>query len=146
MRRIILIGSLVIGTLLFGLTIARAAEQPDGTVKLTGKSVGAIVGFSWGSGVLTYKGKEYPFNISGISAGDVGYSSAELSGEVYNLKNLEDFNGTYATLSAGITVAGGGEAATMKNQNGVVLNLAGASQGLKFKLGVDGIKIELTRP
>ncbi|MGE5218307.1 MAG: DUF1134 domain-containing protein [Chloroflexota bacterium] len=144
MRRI-LVGSLIIGTFLFGFTFAHAAEQSDGMVRLTGKSVGAIVGFSWGSGILTYKGKEYPFTISGISAGDVGYTSAELTGEVFGLKNVEDFNGTYATLGAGITLAGGGEAVTMKNQNGVVLNLTGATQGLNFKLGVDGVKIELTR-
>ena len=144
MRRII-VGSLIFGMVLLGFTIARAAEQPDGTVRLTAKSVAAGVGISWGSGVLAYKGKEFPFNISGISAGDIGFTNAEMSGEVFNLSNLEDFNGTYATLSAGVTVAGGGEAATMKNQNGVVLNIVGTTQGLKFKLGVDGVKIELTK-
>jgi hypothetical protein len=34
----------------------------------------------------------------------------------------------------------------MRNQNGVVLNLVATTQGLNFKLGVDGIKIELTKP
>jgi hypothetical protein len=144
MKRI-LVGSLVLACLLVGFITTGFAEQPDGTVKLTGKSIAAGVGVSWGSGVLTYKGKEYPFSVSGISAGDIGFSSAELSGEVLNLKNIEDFNGNYASLGAGITVAGGAEAATMKNQNGVVLNLVATTQGLKFKLGVDGIKIELTR-
>lgn len=96
--RHILVGLLILGSILLGSTITRAAEQPDGTVKMTGRSVAAGVGFSWGSGVLTYKGKEYPFSISGLSAGDIGFSSAELSGEVFNLKNIEDFNGNCASF------------------------------------------------
>lgn len=129
--------------LLFGSTFAGAAEQADGTVKMTGKSIAAGVGYSWGNGVLTYKGKQYPFSITGLSAGDIGITSAELSGEVLNLKKLEDFNGNYTSFAAGATVAGGGAGATMKNQNGVIINVVATTQGLNFKLGVDGLKIDL---
>jgi hypothetical protein len=141
-----LIGLAIIGTMLFLAPIGHAvAQAPDGRVKMTGKSIGAGVGFSWGSGVLTYQGKEYPFSISGLSAGDIGFSVAELSGEVFNLKNLADFNGNYTSFGAGITVAGGGSGATMKNQNGVVMNVVATTQGLTFKFGVDGMKVELTK-
>jgi outer membrane immunogenic protein len=68
--------------------------------------------------VLTYQGKEYPFSVQGLSAGDIGASSAEAAGDVYGLKKLEDFNG-YTSTSAGAAVGGGGGAATMRNQNGV---------------------------
>lgn len=135
--------ALLMGILLLGSTFKSAAEQADGTVKMTGKTIAAGVGFSWGNGVLTYKGKEYPFSISGLSAGDIGITSAELSGEVLNLKKLEDFNGNYTSFTAGLTVAGGGAGATMKNQNGVIINLVATTQGLNFKLGVDGLKIDL---
>ncbi len=139
-----LIGLLVVASLLLASRITRAAEQePDATVRMTGKSVAAGIGFSWGSGVLTYKGKDYPFSVSGLSAGDIGITSAELSGKVFNLKKLEDFNGNYTSFGAGLTVAGGGGGATMKNQSGVVLNVVATTQGLKFKLGVDGMKIKL---
>ena len=94
---------------------------------------------------MTYQGKGYPFSISGLSAGGIGFDVAELSGEVFNLKNLEDFNGNYTSLAAGITVAGGGTAAAMRNQNGVVINVVATTQGLRFKLGVDGLKVELTK-
>lgn len=94
---------------------------------------------------MTYKGKEYPFTISGFSAGDFGFNVAELSGKVLNLKNLEDFNGNYTAFGAGITIAGGGSVTTMKNQNGVVINVAATTQGLTFKLGIDGLKVELTK-
>lgn len=135
--------ALLMGVLLLGSTFKSAAEQADGTVKITGKSIAAGVGFSWGNGVLTYKGKDYPFSVSGLSAGDIGITSAELSGEVIDLKKLEDFNGNYTSFTAGITVAGGGAGTTMKNQNGVIINLIATTQGLNFKLGVDGLKIDL---
>lgn len=141
MRRAII--ALLTGSLLLGWAFISVAEQVDGTVKITGKSVAAGVGYSWGNGVLTYQGKEYPFSISGFSAGDIGITSAELSGEVYNLKKLEDFNGNYTSFTAGATVAGGGAGATMKNQNGVIINVVATTQGLNFKLGVDGMKIDL---
>jgi len=126
--------------------IGRAAEEkPDATVKMTGKSLSAGVGYSWGSGTLTYQGKEYPFSISGLSAGNIGAGSAELSGQVFNLKNLEDFNGNYTSVGAGATVAGGGGGMAMKNQNGVTMNVVGTTRGLTFKLGVDGMKVELKK-
>jgi hypothetical protein len=43
----------------------RAATQPqfghpDATLRLSGGSFAAGIGFSWGKGTLTYKGKDYP--------------------------------------------------------------------------------------
>jgi hypothetical protein len=139
------LGLAVLGTMLLLAQAVFAAEKADARVRLTGKAVSAGVGYSWGSGVLTYEGKDYPFSVSGLSAGNVGASSATLSGEVFNLKNLDDFNGNYTSAGAGATVAGGGGAMTMKNQNGVVMNVAGTTKGLSFKLGVDGMKVELKK-
>ncbi len=144
MRRMLL-GSLIIGCVLAGSAWICAAEQPDARVKMTGTSIAVGVGFSWGSGVLTYQGKEYPFSVSGLSAGDIGFANAELAGDVLNLKRIEDFNGTYTSFGAGLTVAGGGGGATMRNQNGVVMNVVATTQGLTFKLGVDGVKVELKK-
>jgi hypothetical protein len=141
-----LVGLAIIGAMLLIAPIGRAAEEkPDATVKMTGKSLSAGVGYSWGSGTLTYQGKEYPFSISGLSAGNIGAGSAELSGQVFNLKNLEDFNGNYTSVGAGATVAGGGGGMAMKNQNGVTMNVAGTTRGLTFKLGVDGMKVQLKK-
>jgi hypothetical protein len=142
-----LTGLAIIGVMLLMVTNGRAAEEkkPDATVKMSGKSVAAGVGFSWGSGVLTYQGKDYPFSVSGLSAGNIGAGSAELSGQVFNLQNLADFNGNFTSVGAGATVAGGGGAMSMRNQNGVVMNVVGTTKGLTFKLGVDGMKVELKK-
>jgi hypothetical protein len=136
----------IFGTMLLLIqAAAHAAETPEAKVKITGTAISAGVGYSWGSGVLTYQGKDYPFSISGLSVGNVGVASATLSGDVFNLKNLDDFNGNYASAGAEITVGGGGTGMTMKNQNGVVMNIAGTTTGLSFKLGLDGMKVELKK-
>src|SRR5438034_5703 len=118
-------------SLLLVAPIGHSAEEkekkPDATVKMTGKSLAAGVGFSWGSGVLTYQGKDYPFSVSGLSAGNIGAGSADLTGDVFNLKTVDDFNGTFTSVGAGATVAGGGGAMSMRNQNGVVMNVVGTS-------------------
>ena len=139
------LGLAILGMMLLLAQAAHAADTPDAKVRMSGKSVSAGVGYSWGSGVLTYQGKDYPFSVSGLSAGNIGLASVDVSGEVFNLKNLADFNGNYTSLGAGITIGGGASAATMRNQNGVVMHVVATSQGFTFKLGVDGMKVELAK-
>jgi len=116
---------------------------PDGSVKLTGGAVAAGIGYVWGHGELNYDGKSHPFKISGLSIVDVGAASINATGHVYNLKNLADFNGTYTSLSAGLTVAGGGSAAYMKNEHGVILKLESKTAGLRFNLAAGGVTVKM---
>jgi hypothetical protein len=127
------------------LSMAHAADKPDATLKLSGGSVAAGVGYSWGSGTLTYKGKTYQIEVSGLSAGDVGASKIEATGEVYHLSKLADFDGNYTAATAGATVGGGASATAMKNQNGVTVNLVSTSQGLKFTLGASGVSMKIKK-
>ena len=98
---------------------------------------------SFAGGTLGYKGKSYPFSIDGLDVGSVGMSTSTTNGKVYNLKNLQDFNGTYTAIGASATVGGGGSVSTMRNQNGVKMTLGGTSTGLRVKAGVDGLKVQL---
>ncbi|MGH7845313.1 MAG: hypothetical protein ACREQW_09100 [Candidatus Binatia bacterium] len=125
-----------------------AAQTPDGTVKITTRSVSTDVGLSWGEGVLTYKGRDYPFtfNAKGLFRDvDPNITAAELSGQVFNLKNPQFFNGTYHKIEADAQDTGGGSRATIKNLNGVVIHLASSVEGRKFVLNRDGMKIELKK-
>jgi len=106
------------------------AKKPDATVEFSGGSVAAGIGYSWGSGTLTYKDVKYPITVAGLSAGSVGATDSTASGSVYNLKKVEDFEGNYAAVGAGATVGGGGSLSTMRNQNGVVIDSVSTSQGL----------------
>lgn len=137
-----------VAALLVVAAAARAEEsdkKPDGTIQFSGGSVAIGIGFSWGSGTLTYKGKTYPISVEGFSAGAVGATSVTASGNVYNLKKLEDFNGNYTGVGAGATVAGGGAAVAMRNQNGVVIEALSTTQGVKFALAAGGAKITLKK-
>ncbi|MGE5856507.1 MAG: EipA family protein [Syntrophaceae bacterium] len=129
---------------LSGLAIAQD-KQPDATLSMTEGQVAVGIGYSWGKGVLDYKGQKYNFKVKGLSVVDVGITKATSAGKVYNLKKLEDFNGTYTAASAEGTIAGGAGALTMKNQNGVVINLVSTTAGVNLKLSVEGVSLTLEK-
>ncbi len=130
---------------LSGLAVAQDKKTPDATLTMSEGQFAFGIGFSWGKGVLTYQGKEYPFKVDGLSVVDIGISKATSSGKVYNLKKLDDFNGNYTAATAEGTLAGGAGAVTMKNQNGVVIDLAATTQGVNLKLSLSGVKITLQK-
>ena len=78
---------------------ARAADDTTGKVTIESISAAAGLGFTWGTGVLEYRGQQYPFMVKGFSVVDVGVSQRVARGEVYNLKSAEDFEGTFAADS-----------------------------------------------
>ncbi len=119
---------------------------PSGLVSLKLKSVGIGVGGSSGEGVLSYQGKDYPFSISGMSLGEVGASSFQGAGKVYDLTSLSNFSGNYAAAQAGFAVRGGQSELTMRNGKGVtivVLANEGKESGTRLSLGPSGIGITL---
>ena len=127
-----------------GLALAAEKEKtPDATLTLSEGQVAVGIGWSWGKGVLTLKGKDYPFKVGGLSVGDVGITKAEATGTVYNLKKLEDFNGTYVSAAAQATVGVGVGATAMKNKNGVVIHLHPKTKGVNLKLAGEGVKFTL---
>jgi envelope integrity protein A len=134
-----------IAALGFVVGVARAEDKPDATLKLSGGSVAVGIGYSWGGGTLTYKGKTHDVEVTGLSVGDVGATKVEASGNVYHLNKLADFDGNYTAAAAGATVAGGASASTMKNQNGVVINLVSTTQGLKFTLAAAGVSMKVKK-
>lgn len=122
---------------------AAGKHHLDATLELKEGSVAAGIGFSWGSGTLTYKGKTYPVSVDGLSVGSVGITEATAKGKVYGLKDIKDFDGNYTEVKAGLTVAGGGSASAMRNQNGVSIELVSTTQGVKFTLGTGGVKLKI---
>ena len=143
MRQLAL-GLMVAATLSLPLSTALAkGKGPDATLELSQGSVAAGIGFSWGGGTLTYRGKRYPVSVDGLTVGSVGISRATASGSVTNLKSLDDFNGTYTAVGAGAAVGGGASIATMQNQNGVRITLRSRSQGVKFTLGGAGVSLNI---
>lgn len=119
------------------------ADEPDGTITYTGGSAALGIGFSWGQGILHFKGMDYPFKVNGLSIADVGASKIQATGTVWHLSSIEQFPGNYTAAKAGVTVAGGGGGTAMQNQNGVVIQMGATTQGLQFTLAPSGIAIAL---
>ena len=139
---LVLVGSLV--SLLAALAGAQA-KKPDATLTLSEGAVAVGIGFSWGKGTLSYRGKTYPFKVEGLSVGEVGVTRASATGDIFNLKKLTDFSGNYVAGGAEGTVGGGAGITTMKNQNGVVIELKSTTQGASLKLAAEGIKLTLAQ-
>jgi hypothetical protein len=128
---------------LVGFAAFAAEPNPSGKVNISSKSVAIGVGVSWGDGTLSYGGKTYSFSLSGLSVVDLGISTITSTGEVFNLNNVSDFSGNYASGEAGIAIAGGQNDVIMKNEHGVVIRLHGTQQGVKFTLAPQGVAIKL---
>jgi len=140
------VASLVVGLVAL-LTVSPLWAQdpvyPIGEVKLETTSVSAGVGMSWGDGTLKFKGKDYKFSIKGLSVASVGIAKVNAVGEVYNMENVQDINGTYAAVSAGLSLAQGAAGLIMRNNKGVVISLRAAQQGVQLNAGLDGFTITL---
>jgi hypothetical protein len=141
MRRIVM-GLVTVGALGLALSVARA-DRADGKLELHEGSVGAGIGVSWGSGTLSFAGKEYPVQVEGLSVGDVGATRVEAAGVVHNLNKLSDFDGNYTAIRADLTAGGGGGVISMRNQNGVQVELFSTTQGAKVALGPSGVNMKI---
>jgi hypothetical protein len=130
-----------------GLALAADAKKPSGTVVIDETQFAFIVGGSAGGGKLTFQGKEYPFKIGGLTVGaNVGISKMSAAGEVYDLKNISKFPGTYTKLDVGIALGGGVGGLRLKNENGVIMRLESRTQGLQLNVGsASGIKVTMEK-
>jgi hypothetical protein len=121
---------------------------PNATLRLSGGSFALGIGFRWGSGTLTYKGKDYPVKVNGLSVGKVGMTGSSAYGEVFNLKHLQDFNGHYnvgAAGTRGVTIAKGKASTLMSNQAGVIVRLSATQTGLDVNATGGGVDMQIQR-
>ncbi len=131
--------------LLAGTAAANDEKTPDATLRLSEGSVAVGVGWSWGRGELSFQGRTYHFKIEGISVAEVGVTKAEATGNVYNLKNLDDFEGVYAAAAAEGTVGKGAGVSSLGNGKGVVINLKSETKGASIKIAASGLKVTLEK-
>ena len=101
---------LMVATLAWMLPQTVQADQKDcpkgdveksGTFQANIKTVGFIVGVRWGEGTLTLNdGSQHKIHLEGAKLLEYGAEEMTLSGEVLNLKSIEDFPGGYGTGGA----------------------------------------------
>ena len=140
---------LLVVAVMTGFTQAASHHSaPDATLRLSGGSFALGIGFRWGSGTLTYKGKDYPVKVNGLSVGKVGMTSSSAYGEVFNLKHLQDFNGHYSFGAAGtrgVTIAKGKAGSLMTYQAGVIVRLSATQTGLDVNATGGGVDMQIQR-
>ena len=68
-------------------------------------------------GVLTFRGHNYPFKVSGASLGATIGSCTKFVGRALNMRGAGDIAGTYAAIGAGGALGGGVGGVQLENGN-----------------------------
>jgi hypothetical protein len=135
----------VASILLSLVALATPSRAETGTVRVVFTNGGFIIGVGGGNGVLYFRGRSYPFTVSGMSVGfTIGASTARLQGHALHLRRAADIEGTYSAIGAGgALAAGAGGVQLQNNRTGVVLQLAGGRVGVQLSAAVGGVTITL---
>ena len=143
MRKVAIYAALAVS--LAGVAGFSTSSRADtGQVAVVFTKGGFIVGVGGGEGVLLYRGKKYPFTVSGMSVGfTIGASTTKFVGRALNLKGPASIEGSYAVIGAGGAVAAGAGGVQLQNANGVILQLSGPRVGAEVSAAVGGVTIRL---
>src|SRR6266511_5649447 len=120
------------------------STSPSATVRIQEWSAAYYGSAAAGKGTLYYNGRRHHFTISGLGAGGMGGQKISATGKVYNLNNLSDFSGRYQGVSRGLTLIEGKMHAKLTNGNGVVMYLAGQTEGVASSMGAQAFEVNLT--
>jgi hypothetical protein len=126
------------------LSTPSSLAQAPGYVRVKFVKASLMVGAGGGTGVLTYRGRNYPFRVSGLSLGvTAGGSASRLEGWASGIKQVSDFAGTYSSVGAGGALVGGAGGVRLGNEKGVVIVLRGPKAGMEFAANVSRIAISM---
>ncbi|PDT90889.1 hypothetical protein CO669_07915 [Bradyrhizobium sp. Y36] len=143
-----MLGFRLIAMLLLALGLATPATpsfaQAAGHVRAKILKGGLLIGGGAGSGVLTYRGRAYPFKITGMSFGiTAGATVGRLDGWASGIREINDFAGTYSSVGGGFALVGGVNGVHLRNEKGVTIVMQGPKAGLELAANVSQITISL---
>ena len=135
-------------TLMMALAASACVASPShaisGSVRVTVAKAGFVVGAGGGRGVLTFRHRNYPFTVQGLSLGvTAGASINRLVGRADYIDELRDFSGTYSMVGGGAALAGGVSGVQLKNDKGVIITLQGAKAGVEVSANISTVVITL---
>jgi hypothetical protein len=137
------LGMALIAGMVMLMNVTTPSYAETGAVRFSVGSAGFIVGIGGGSGVLRFKGRNYPLSIGGMRIGTIGASATEVRGVAYNMRQPSDIVGTYSAVGAGVAVIAGAGSARLQNEKGVVLEVRAAKVGLEANLNLGGVSISM---
>jgi hypothetical protein len=122
-----------------------AKAKPTARIEATAEQIRLILGGAQGRGTLYYGGKQYPFTMKAATAGGVGVTKVNATGDVYFLEKLEDFPGTYSAVTIGAAVVGGAGGSQYENNKGVFISVKSKTKGVALNLGVGAMSIAFAK-
>jgi hypothetical protein len=137
MSRILLAVVLSIGMFFGAVAQAGQARKPaakspkaDGAVTVAGTVAappGGGSGVTWGKGTLiSHDGSQHAFEVSGLGVTSTREAvvSIHTIGEVFNLKKLSDFEGTYKATQSTVRTGRSTGQLSLTNEHGVLVSLS----------------------
>ena len=105
------------------------APKPDGKFQAMTTSIAPNMGVTWADGRLSYNNQDYKFRVEAKTRTEdrvldqMAGQQVAFEGNVYNLKNVADFAGTYNHIKpeAVKAMGGTGRKPAYQNEKGVVL-------------------------
>jgi hypothetical protein len=132
------------------------APKPDGKFQVMTTSIAPDRGISWADGRFSFNNQDYKFRVEAMTSTesdvlrDLAGQQIVVEGQVYNLKNVGDFAGTYTRVKPEVVKAmgGTGQNHVYQNEKGVVLVVtrrAATQYGLYVRLLTDNFKVTLSQ-
>jgi hypothetical protein len=138
------ISLLALALLVFAIPATPSFAQASGHVRVKIVKAGLLVGGGTGSGVLTYRGRNYPFRVSGLSFGiTAGATVGRFEGWASGIRDVGDFAGSYSSVGGGGALVGGLGGIHLRNDKGVVILLQGPKAGVEFAANLSEITVSL---
>lgn len=119
------------------------ADMPNGSIHIENWNIQALATLNVGKGELGFDGQVYKFEIGGVGAGGVGINKVTATGQVYGLKDINDFPGKYFEVKASGTLFVGAGGIAMENEKDVVIKLTSSNKGLNLAIGPQGVTITM---
>jgi hypothetical protein len=142
--RAIAVCLMTIALLAFAIPSKPSHAQASGQVRVRIVKAGLLIGGGAGSGVLTYRGRNYPFDVSGVSFGiTAGATVGRLDGWASGIREVGDFAGTYSSVGGGAALVGGINGVHLRNDKGVTIALQGPKAGMEFAANLSAITISM---
>ena len=130
--------------LIASIGLATPSHAVTGTVRVTVAKAGLVMGVGGGKGVLTFRHRNYPFTVQGLSLGlTAGASLNKLVGRADYINELSDFDGTYSVVGVGGALVGGVGGVQLSNAKGVIITLQGPKAGVELSANITKVVITL---
>ena len=113
------------------------AEAGNGNVILELKYIGFGLGYHTGTATVTVGNEVADYKVSGTQLVGIGFSSFRATGTVIGAVSIDEIGGKYSAIKGSMAAVVGGVTLTLKNQNGIQMNLnSDKSTGFDVSVGL----------